>query len=502
VVSLVCEKLDGDSMASSAAVSSLPPTPPAPVAKELIVQDSPSQPAISIPQLRASVNGRVITPSDAAYDQARAGFYGTFDRRPAAIIRPTDAGEVARVVSLARESGLELAVRSGGHSLAGHSTTEGGMVLDLSAMRALDIDAEARTAWAQTGLTAGEYTSAAGAYGLATGFGDTGSVGIGGLTLGGGVGYLVRKHGLTIDDLLAAELVTADGRLLRVDAETHPELFWAIRGGGGNFGVATRFQFRLHPLDTIVGGMLILPATPEVIAGFIAEAEAAPEELSAIANIMVAPPMPLLPEAHHGELVVMGLLAYAGDPEAGEQAVAPFRALATPILDMVRPMPYPEIYQFTEGGPAPDQEVARSMLVDTVDRRAAEAILQHLQASTAPLAVAQLRVLGGAMARVPAEATAFAHRQRQLMVAVGAVYERPEETATHQAWVTSLTAALGQADPGVYVGFLGDEGQARVREAYPGSTWDRLAAIKARYDPTNLFRLNQNIPPAVTAPGS
>jgi FAD/FMN-containing dehydrogenase len=208
----------------------------------------------------------VIAPDDPSYDQARAVFYGKFDRRPAVIVRAADASEVAQVVALARETGLELAVRSGGHSLAGHGVSEGGIVLDLSAMRALDIDAEGRTAWAQTGLTAGQYTTAAGAYGLATGFGDTGSVGIGGITLGGGVGYLVRKHGLTIDQLLAAELVTADGRLLRVDAETHPELFWAIRGGGGNFGVATRFQFRLHPVDTIVGGMLVLPATPEVIA--------------------------------------------------------------------------------------------------------------------------------------------------------------------------------------------------------------------------------------------
>ena len=201
-----------------------------------------------------------------------------------------------------------------------------------------------RTAWAETGLTAGEYTTAAGAYGLATGFGDTGSVGIGGITLGGGVGYLVRKHGLTIDDLLAAEIVTADGQLLRVDAETHPDLFWAIRGGGGNFGVATRFQFRLHEVDTIVGGILILPATPDIIASFIAEAEAAPEELSTIANIMPAPPMPFVPAEHHGQLIIMALICYAGAIEAGERAIAPFRALATPIADMVRPMRYPEIY--------------------------------------------------------------------------------------------------------------------------------------------------------------
>jgi FAD/FMN-containing dehydrogenase len=450
---------------------------------------------LSIPRLRGALKGRVIAPADAGYEEARAVFYGSFDRRPAVIVRPTDAAEVARVVTLARETGLELAVRSGGHSLAGHGVSEGGIVLDLSDMRTLEIDAERRTAWAQTGLTAGEYTAAAGAFGLATGFGDTGSVGIGGLTLGGGVGYLVRKHGLTIDDLLAAEIVTADGQLLRVDAETHPDLFWALRGGGGNFGVATRFQFRLHEVDTVVGGMLLLPATPEIIAAFAAEADAAPEELSAIANVMVAPPLPFVPAEHHGRLIIMALLVYAGEVEAGQRAVAPFRALADPVADMVRPMRYPEIYKLTEGGPRPAQEAAHSMFVDAVDRRAAEAIVEHLQASTAPLAVAQLRALGEAMARVPADATAFAHRGRRFMAAVGAVYERAEEAAVHEAWVTGFAAALRRGEPGVYVNFLGDEGEARVREAYPGSTWDRLAAIKARYDPTNLFRLNQNIRP-------
>jgi FAD/FMN-containing dehydrogenase len=450
----------------------------------------------AIPELRALFKDRVIAPEDAEYDTARALFYGGIDRKPAAIIRVRDAADVSRVVSLARESGLELAIRSGGHSVAGHSASEGGIVLDLSDMKGVAIDAQGRTAWAETGLTAGEYTSAAGAYGLATGFGDTGSVGIGGLTLGGGVGFLVRKYGLTIDDLLAAEIVTADGHIRQVDADTHPDLFWAIRGGGGNFGVVTRFHFRLHEVDTIVGGMLILPATAGVIASFIAEAEAAPEELSTIANIMVAPPMPFLPAEAHGKPVVFAMLVYTGETEAGERAVAPFRALATPIADMIRPMPYPEMYTMFEEGPGPAQEVSRSMFLDTVDRRAAEAIIGHLQASTAPMAVAQLRVLGGAMARVPAGTTAFAHRERRLMAALGAIYERPEETPAHEAWIAGFAAALDQGHPGVYVNFLGDEGAARVHDAYPGATWDRLAAVKARYDPTNLFRLNHNVPPA------
>ena len=455
---------------------------------------STSPGTVPVSQLRVLFDGRVILPDDADYDEVRTVFYGGIDRRPAAIVRAKDASDVSRVVSLARESGLELAVKSGGHSPAGHSTTDGGIVLDLRDMKNLEIDVEERTAWAQTGLTAGEYTTAAGAHGLATGFGDTGSVGIGGITLGGGIGYLVRKHGLTIDSLLAAEVVTADGELVYADAETHPDLFWAIRGGGGNFGVATRFKFQLHEVDTVVGGMLILPATPETIASFIGEAEAAPEELSAIANVMAAPPMPFLPPEAHGRLVIMAIMVYAGEVEAGERAVAPFRALAEPMADMVKPMRYPEIYP-----PEDDYHptaVARTMFVDSVDHAAAETIAEYLRDSDAPMRVAQLRVLGGAMARVPSDATAFAHRSSRLMANVAAFYERPDEVAAREAWVNDFAAALHTGDSGAYVGFLGEEGEERVRAAYPGATWERLAAIKGRYDPTNLFRLNQNIPPA------
>src|SRR5215216_2773731 len=346
----------------------------------------------TIREFPSEVRGRLIRPHDDGYDEARSVFYGGFDRRPALIVRVEDATDVSRVVALARKSGLELAV-------------------------------EGRTAWAQTGLTAGEYTAAAGAHGLATGFGDTGSVGIGGITLGGGVGYLVRKHGLTIDDLLAAELVTADGQLLHVDDQAHPELFWAIRGGGGNFGVVTRFQFRLHELRQFVGGLLVLPATPGVIAAFVAEAQAAPEELSTIANVMPAPPLPFVPAEQHGRLVIMATLAYAGAVEDGQRAVAPFRALATPIADLVRPMPYPQLYPPEQEGFHPTA-MLRTMFVDAIDRDATEAIVEHLQASTASLSVAQLRVLGGAMARVPVEATAFAHRHRPMMAEVGCVYQQ------------------------------------------------------------------------------
>jgi FAD/FMN-containing dehydrogenase len=451
----------------------------------------------SIARLREDLGGRVIVPEDADYDRARTVVPGDVDLRPAAIARPRDAGEVARVIEAARESGLQLAVRGGGHSGAGHGLTQGGIVLDLAEMRALDIDVEGRTAWAEAGLTTGEYSDAVGAHGLATGFGDTGSVGLGGITLGGGIGFLVRKHGLTIDSLLAAEVVTADGRLLQVDTESHPDLFWAIRGGGGNFGVATRLRFRLQEVGTVVGGQLMLPATPDVVHSLVEASEAAPEELSAIINVMPAMPMPDVPEDQVGRLVAWVLLVFAGPIEAGEAIVAPLRGLAEPILDTVGPMPYPKMFEEPEGAEEyHPTAVARTMFVNRIDRAVAGTIVSTLESSDADVQVAQIRVLGGAMARVPADATAFAHRTSRIMVNLAAFYEGPEDRAVREAWVTDFVAALRQEDAGAYVNFLADEGEARVRNAYPGPTWDRLAAIKSRYDPTNLFRRNQNIPPA------
>ncbi len=443
--------------------------------------------------LRGSLQGRIIAPGDDDFDEARTIFYGGFDRSPAAIARVAGVDDVARVIEIARETGTELAVRSGGHSPAGHGTTDGGIVLDLSDMNALDVDVDGRTAWAETGLTAGEYTLKAAAHGLATGFGDTGSVGIGGITLAGGVGYLVRKHGLTIDSLLGAEVVTADGRILQADETSEPDLFWAIRGGGGNVGVATRFRFRLHEVPSIVGGMLMLPATADTVEGFAAAAAAAPDELSTIAGVMQAPPMPFVPEEHHGKLVIMGLLAYAGDAEAGQRAVAPFRALAEPLADMVRPMSYPEIYQPEPEGFHPIA-LGRTMFVDDVDAASVASLLGRLQEpSTAMMRATQIRALGGAMARVPKDATAFAHRDRRFMVNIASMVTSPDQLPAHEQWVNSLAAELQRGATGAYIGFLGDDGQAHIRDAYPHGAYDRLAEIKRRYDPTNLFRLNHNV---------
>ncbi len=448
-----------------------------------------------ISNLRATLNGKVIGADDPRYDDVRRVFLTGFDRRPAAVVRATDAVDVARVVNLARETGAELAVRSGGHSLAGYGTSEGGIVLDLSAMNAIEIDADGRSAWAQTGITAGAYTRQTGLHGRATGLGDTPSVGLGGITLGGGIGFLVRKTGLTIDDLVAAEVVTADGELLEVDERNHPDLFWALRGGGGNFGVATRFRLRLHEIDEVVGGMMLLPAGADVITGLVAAADAAPAELSIIANILKAPPLPFIPAEHHGRPVVMAQMVYAGGPEAGRKAIAPIRALATPLADMVRPIHYPEIYPAAEG-PRPAFAGGTNVLVDALPAGAAETILEHLETATAPMAAVQLRVLGGAMARVADGATAFGHRAAKLMVNVAVMYQRPEERSEHESWAADVVKAMSDG-PGApaYVGFVGDEGKDGVRRAYPPEILERLARVKRRYDPDNVFHLNLNVRP-------
>jgi hypothetical protein len=455
-----------------------------------------ANPDVDVERLRRELTGQVIAPDDDGYDDAREVFIPAFDTiRPAVIVQVADAADVATVLGTARETGVELAVRSGGHSAAGHSTTDGGIVLDLRALKALEIDVESNTAWAETGLTAAEYTTETGTHGLATGLGDTGSVGLGGITLGGGIGFLVRKHGMTIDSLLAAEVVTADGEVVHTDHESHPDLFWAIRGGGGNFGVATRFQLRLQPIETIVGGILMLPATKDAIAGFIAEAEAAPDELSTIANVMTCPPMPFVPEELYGSLVIMAIVAWCGDIEEGQKVMDRFRALAPPIADMVDEMPYSGIYP-------PDEEeyrpmaVARTMWADRFDGATVDTIIEYLESSDAPMRVAQLRPLGGAMARVPNQATAFAHRDRKMMINVASFYEGSDDRPRREVWVADFAKALSDGDLTGYVGFLADEGEDRIRAAYPGPTWDRLRQVKATYDPDNLFRLNQNIPPS------
>ena len=442
----------------------------------------------------ATLSGRLLRPGDAEYDVARLTQNRAYNRYPAAIVRAADASDVARAISLAREAGLDLAVRSGGHSVAGHSTADDALMLDLSGMKGLHVDPVRRLVWAQPGLTAGEVTNALAEHGLAVPFGDTSSVGIAGLTLGGGIGYLVRKYGLAIDNLVSAELVTADGRLLIASERQNPELFWAIRGGGGNFGVITRFVYRAQPVSTVFGGAIFLPGTRDVIASIMPLAEAAPEELSVIAFVMHAPPAPFIPADRVGELSVMLTFVYAGDQADGEVAIAPFRALAEPIADLAGPMPYPGIYAFTEEGAKPEAFIVRSAFLDRLDERVVDTIIKYMSRATTPGAMIQLRGLGGAMARVPSAATAFAHRAARVLFAIITVYEGPAEP--HVAWTEELFDVIRPQARGVYSNFLGNEGAQRLREAYPAATYERLAALKHRYDPANLFRLNQNIAPA------
>jgi FAD/FMN-containing dehydrogenase len=451
-----------------------------------------------IGQLQSSVSGAVIGPDDPAYDRARTVFIGGVDRRPVAIVRVADTDDVAHVIKVATQNGLAFAVRGGGHSLAGHSAIDGGLLIDLEAMSQVTIDVDNKIGHAQGGATAGRYTTEAAKHGLATGFGDTGTVGVGGITLAGGAGFLSRKHGLTIDHLVEAEVVTADGDVLTVNDSDHPELFWALRGGGGNFGVVTRFTYRLHPVTEFTGGMLILPATADVLAGFVAAAQDAPDELSTIIMTMVAPPMPFLPAEVHGQLVVLGLMAYAGPDDDADRALAPFRALATPLVDMLQPQAYTDMFEpEAEDDDAEHHPTAaiRSMFVDGFTRTDAELILDRIQAATSPMAGVQLRVLGGAISRVPVDATAYAHRDRAIMVNVNAMYQPGDDPAPHQAWVDALAAGLSGGTPGVYTGFLADGGVDRVREAYPDATWKRLVEVKRQYDPANLFRSNHNVSP-------
>ena len=364
----------------------------------------------------AGITGTVIQPDDEGYDVARLVKNRNHDRYPALIVRAAGTADVIRTVLFARDAGLELAVRGGSHSLAGYGTSDGGIVLDLSAMKGLHIDPERRLAWAQAGLTAGEYTAAASAHGLATPFGDTGSVGISGLTLGGGIGWLVRKYGLAIDALVSVEIVTADGRVITASETEHSDLFWAVRGGGGNFGVVTRFQFRLFPVGMIFGGALFMPPTREVLRSLGPIAASAPEALTTISFLMAAPPAPFIPAELHGKPTLAIMFVFDGDPEAGQAAIEPFRQVATPMAELVMPMPYVGIYELLKDAEQPGPGVHRSLFLATLDDAAIDAILEHTAAATSPATMTQIRILGGAMARVPAGATAFAHRDAGVMV--------------------------------------------------------------------------------------
>jgi FAD/FMN-containing dehydrogenase len=467
-----------------------------------VVQPTTAQalPAADITRFRDAIRGEIILSGDTNYDAMRQVHNLLRDGRPALIVRPVDSDDVVHAVRFASDLGLTVAVRGGGHSGGGFGTVDGGIVIDLSLMRAISVDPDARIARAQGGITAGEYTAVTMTHGLITPFGDSPSVGIGGLTLGGGIGWLGRKLGMTIDSLLAVELVTADGRKLHVNETEHPDLFWAIRGGGGNFGIVTSFEFRLYPIDTVLGGALYLPPTRDVMRGVIDLARQAPDELTTISLVMHVLPSPELPEALHGQLAVIVMLVWAGDLEAGQRALSPFRALAKPMADLVRPMPFSAMYEMFAAAGEPVTSITRAFMADSLDDVAIDAMLASLEQTRLPssssITVIQLRILGGAIARIPVDATAFAHRDANLMVAIAALGFEPVELDDQQARLESVFAAVRHVSTGAYLNFLDDEGEIRIREAYPESTYRRLAEVKRRYDPDNSFHLNQNVRPA------
>lgn len=441
--------------------------------------------------------GRVIMPDADDYHRARRVRNAAVDRHPALIVRPTDADEVALVVVQAQERGLPLVVRAGGHSMAGHGTADGALVLDLSDMRGVEIDAVGRTAWADAGILAGEYTAATHALGLVTPFGDTARVGVAGITLGGGVGWLVRKHGMTIDSLLAVEIVTADGRRRIASTVEEPDLFWAVRGAGANFGVVTRLQFRLHPLDNVLAGDILLPATRDVLRSLVPMLLAAPDELTAMPLIMLAPPDPAIPDDRHGRLVVKLSVAWSGSPDAGERALAPLRALGAPISDTVSWQPYPALFSPVDRDEEPTSGVSsRAVFLDALDDGTIDVIERRLTEADAPWSLVQLRVLGGAMARVPRDETAFGWRDRPVLLWIITPFEEFGQAAAIERWTAAFRAELPVDVAATYVNFMGDEGADAVRDAYPASSYARLGELKRRYDPDNDFRANHNIRPA------
>lgn len=451
--------------------------------------------------LASKVRGELILPGDSAYEVGRKVWNGSFDDYPAAIVRCVDAEDVRTAVNVAREYAMTLSVRSGGHSAAGHGTNTGGLVIDLSPMKAITVDPLHRTARLEPGLTWGEVAKELQPLGLAITAGDVASVGVGGLLLGGGIGWMVRAYGLTIDRLQAVELVTADGQLVRASADENPELFWGLRGGGGNFGVVTAFEVNLHPGGIILGGAVFYGAAEaeRILREYTRLAAAAPDELSTEVLFMLAPPAPFIPPDKQGTPVIGIIVCYTGELNEGERVVAPLRQLATPVADLIAPMPYSAIFEFTAVGEIPGfQHHSRSQFFETFSDEMIRAFVEASQSVVSPETLISLRVLGGAMSRVGADATAFAHRDKQGMVLVTHFAPLSADAASLDARTQQVFRALLPYADSAYVGFLANEGE-RIREVYPPETYARLVALKNQYDPTNLFRRNQNIKPTVAS---
>jgi FAD/FMN-containing dehydrogenase len=424
----------------------------------------------------------------------------SIDKRPALIARCTGVADVIRAVEFAEEHQLPVAVRGGGHNVAGHGTCDGGIVIDLSAMRGIGLDLVRRRATAQAGATWGDLDHETQAYGLATTGGMVSTTGLAGLTLGGGIGWLMRKHGLACDNLLAAEIVTAGGRVVRANADENSDLFWGIRGGGGNFGIATSFEFRLHPVGPmVIGGPIFFPADQDgEVLGFYREwVRGVPDELTTLLSLATAPAAPFLPKAIHGRRVAIVISCFAGEPQDAAALLRPLREFGSPIADLIGPMPYEALQTLVDsdwGSGA--HNYFKSGYLQRLDDAAIETLVGWHARVESPLSEIHLQHLGGAVARVAEGETAFAHRNAPFLLNVLARWINPAGSETNIDWARNVyTSMTPFATGGVYVNFLGEEGHDRVRAAYGKNTYDRLVQLKNTYDPSNLFRINQNIAP-------
>nr|BFE70394.1 FAD-binding oxidoreductase [Actinoplanes digitatis] len=452
-------------------------------------------------ELAEALRGELIRPDDPGYDEARSIWNGAHDRRPALIVRCHGVADVLKAVEFARSEGLPLAVRGGAHSIPGFSTVDDGLVLDLSPMNGIRVDPARRTVTAQGGCLWRDVDAETQAFGLAVTGGLVSSTGIAGFTLGGGVGWLVRRCGLTCDNLVGADIVTADGRYLHVSEDEHPELLWALRGGGGNFGVVTSFEFRLHEVGpTVFAGLVFYHGehAEQVLRGYRTAVSGAPDELTTLVNMTTAPPAPFLPAEVHGKPIVAVVGLWSGRPEDGDAATRPFRELAPVVVDLFSPMPYTAMQTILDPlWPRGMWNYFRSAFFDDLDDATTGALIRSYANVPNPLTELHVHHLGGAMGRVPADATAFAARNHDFILNVVARSADADGFPAAREWARGATEVLGP-DAATYVNFTGEGGEDRVRAAYPKDTYERLAAIKDTYDPTNLFHLNQNIRPSTT----
>ena len=458
-------------------------------------------PAEALDGLRAGLHGKLCMPGDPGYDEARTIWNGMIDRKPAAIVRAADASDVARAVGFARQHGLLLAVRGGGHNIAGNAVCEGGLMLDLSPMKKITIDPKAKTACVEPGVTLGEFDAEAQKHGLATPVGINSTTGIAGFTLGGGFGWISRKFGLTVDNLLSVDIVTSDGKLVTASATENPDLFWAVRGGGGNFGVVTAFEFRLHEVGPeILSGLIIHPfaEAKTLLKEYRKLVASLPEEISAWVVMRKAPPLPFLPPEVHGKEILIFAVAAVGDMKKAEKALAPLRALGKPIADVIGPHPFVGWQQALDPLLTPGaRNYWKSHDFKKLEDGLFDALIDAVGKLPSPETEIVLVNLGGAVNRVAGNATAYPHRDVEFIMNLHTRWREPAEDAKCIGWARSLfDAAAAFATGGVYVNFMPEDETQRVAKGAFAGNYERLAKLKARYDPTNLFRMNQNIKPA------